>query len=191
MKKHAFKRITAMVLVFVMCVFLMPTNSLGVKAVTADDVLVEESQVSSEIGAENPTSEVEVITSEEEAPLDILSENGTILLDEATTEEWTLSYGEATETYASFDEVSAAIDALNNAEGVYTITCVKADEEGFGYIRENFPTKAAELIFDKGSAVKNLKYDADEYISTDIKLTFNTYVTFSSGCDLKEVILKL
>ena len=111
MKKHAFKRITAMVLVFVMCVFLMPTNSLGVKAVTADDVLVEESQVSSEIGAENPASDVEVITSEEadlpaeelasdevdsedadtteEAseetgdiePLDILSENGTILLD--------------------------------------------------------------------------------------------------------------
>ena len=64
MKKHAFKRITAMVLIFVMCTFLMADNSLGVKAVTADDVLVEDTQVTSEIGAENPASEVEVITSE-------------------------------------------------------------------------------------------------------------------------------
>ena len=65
MKKHVFKRITAMVLVFVMCVFLMPTNSLGVKAVSTDDVLVDEIQVTSEMDAENPASDVEVITLEE------------------------------------------------------------------------------------------------------------------------------
>ncbi len=89
MKKHAFKRITAMVLVFVMCVFLMPTNSLGVRAVTADDVLVEESQVSSEIGAENPASEVEVITSEE-AETDIIEEiTSDVAEEELPSEEFT------------------------------------------------------------------------------------------------------
>ncbi len=86
MKKHAFKRITAMVLVFVMCTFLMADNSLGVKAVTADDVLVEDTQVTSEIGAENPASEVEVITSEE-TEADINKEITSDVEEELSSEE--------------------------------------------------------------------------------------------------------
>ncbi len=209
MKKHAFKRITPMVLVFVMCVFLMPTNSLGVKAVTADDVLVEESQVSSEITAENPASEVEVITSEEaelpveelasdevidEAseeigdvePLDVLSENGTILLADEATEEWSLTYDDTTEIFASFAELSARINELNNAESVYTITCTKPISDYL--ILDGFPSVAKELIFQPAVTNSGSFYILDE-ITTDIKVTMKAEFHLSEDCTFDELLM--
>ncbi len=231
MKKHVFKRITAMVLIFVMCTFLMADNSLGVKAVTAEDVLVEDAQVTSEIGAENPASEVEVITSEDSEdvssdedlnaeelasdevvsedadtteevseetedvePLEILYENGTTVLEDEATESYNLSYGTTTEEgFTSFDAVSERIDEIGNADGVYTITCVQPVEDEWenkwAYINNNFPTNAAELIFCGPTENSGLNYQARECITTDIKLTFNTYVAFPAGCDLGEVVI--
>lgn len=212
MKTTMLKRITAMVLIFVMCTFLITDNSIGVKAAAAGDVIVDETQITSEIGEENPSdANVEIVSelpeeeeadssveetvnseeTEETQPVVVLAQNGTVLSDSGddTAEAYTLTYGSESENYTSFAEISARIDELNNASGVYTIVCTDAGSEYdyFADITGTFPTQAAELIFDSTGDGPNFAFN--EYVETDIKLTFYAGASFSWGCDLKEVCM--
>ncbi len=215
MKKHVFKRITAMVLIFVMCVFLMPTNSLGVKAVSTDDVLVDETQVTSEITTEDVTSteltseieEEEISENTEEGTSEDIGNESASEKEDATAEEleemsdeylvedsnmvmagntvgqWTLSYDDVSETYNSFGEVSARIDELDNAEGVYTIMG-DAESGGLVIFDEAFPTKATELIFKQTSG---RRYVYTGRLEADYKVSFGVNFEMLSGGNIKEL----